>query len=73
MKNEEVENLVNDENENLVNEENENLVNEEEGNVEFESGEANQDDEMYVKCEISNINDPGNWKNIDQIKNCEIY
>ncbi|XP_058196966.1 uncharacterized protein LOC131312946 isoform X2 [Rhododendron vialii] len=71
LENKEDEGLVNNENENLVNEEveslvnNENLVNEE-GNENLGSGEANQDEEMNVECEPLNIDDPGNWKNIDQ-------
>ncbi|KAL7175267.1 hypothetical protein ACSBR2_028971 [Camellia fascicularis] len=56
--NNEKENLMDNKNENLVNNENENLV-DEEGNGEFGSAEVNQDDEMNVECEHSNINDSG--------------
>ncbi|KAI8529141.1 hypothetical protein RHMOL_Rhmol12G0203300 [Rhododendron molle] len=47
-------------------EKNKNLMNEEEGNGNFGSGEANQDEEMNVEGEPLNIDDPSNWKHIDQ-------
>ena len=55
-----IEDMKNDEFEILVTNENENLVDEQEGNGDIGSGEANQDDEINVKCNHSNINDPGN-------------
>ena len=55
-----VEDLKNDEFETLVNNEYENLMDEQERNGDIESGEANQDDDINVDCDHSNIDDPGN-------------
>ena len=54
-----VEDLENDEFETLVNNEYENLM-DEQGNRDIGSGEANQDDEINVECDHSNINYQGN-------------
>ncbi|XP_057514940.1 uncharacterized protein LOC130796584 [Actinidia eriantha] len=61
-----VEDLENDEFETLVNNEYKNLMDEQEGNGDIRNGEANQGDKINVECDHSNIDDPGNWKYIDQ-------